>query len=84
QANGIPVIASKIGGLPESVGDGGILIDDYKNPQKWINTIRELLNSKTLMDKLSEKALKRSKKFDAKYSYEKLKHLIKQKLNLEI
>lgn len=40
--NGIPVLASKSGGLPEAVGDGGICLDtpascsDIKNPDKWL------------------------------------------------
>lgn len=44
QAMGIPVIASCRGGLPESVGSGGIVIDDYLNAETWANTIRYLLN----------------------------------------
>ncbi len=39
----VPVIASRRGGLPESVGDGGILIDDYLNPQAWVTAIRDIL-----------------------------------------
>ena len=35
----IPVIASARGGLPESVGDGGILIHDYQNADAWVEAI---------------------------------------------
>ncbi len=42
QSAGIPVIASARGGLPESVGDGGVLIKDYTNPQPWVQTITDL------------------------------------------
>lgn len=40
--NGIPVIASRTGGLLESVGDGGILIDDFSDVDKWVEAIESL------------------------------------------
>ena len=40
--NQIPVIASNTGGLPESVGDGGLLIDDYSNVQAWADAIQQM------------------------------------------
>jgi len=43
QSCGIPVIASERGGLPESVGDGGILIRDYRNVDAWTEAIRGVL-----------------------------------------
>lgn len=39
----IPVIASARGGLPESVGDGGSLVDDYLNADAWVETIGNVL-----------------------------------------
>ncbi len=38
----VPVIASRTGGLPESVGDGGMLIDDFSNADKWVEAIDSL------------------------------------------
>lgn len=38
----VPVIASRTGGLPESVGDGGILIDDFANVDEWADAINLL------------------------------------------
>jgi glycosyltransferase involved in cell wall biosynthesis len=35
QLNGIPVLASDVGGLPESVGPGGMLVQPYDRPQAW-------------------------------------------------
>jgi len=35
----IPVIASARGGLPESVGSGGLLVSDYRNPDAWLRAI---------------------------------------------
>lgn len=43
QSCGIPVIASRRGGLPEAVGDGGLLIDDYLNADAWVRAIETVL-----------------------------------------
>ena len=40
----IPVVASARGGLPESVGDGGLLVDDYLNADAWVDAIGDVLN----------------------------------------
>jgi len=40
--NRVPVIASRSGGLVESVGDGGILIDDFANVDRWAEAIESL------------------------------------------
>jgi glycosyltransferase involved in cell wall biosynthesis len=42
----VPVIASRTGGLPESVGDGGILIDDFANVDMWADAVTELDSQK--------------------------------------
>lgn len=52
----IPVIASSRGGLPESVGDGGILISDYLNSNKWVEAIEQVLNNEDMYRKLAERA----------------------------
>ena len=43
QSCGIPVVASARGGLPESVGQGGVLIDDYLDVNAWIPAVEALL-----------------------------------------
>lgn len=43
QSCGIPVIASRRGGLPEAVGNGGLLIDDYLNADAWVRAIETVL-----------------------------------------
>jgi len=41
-ASGIPVIASRVGGLPEAVGDNGILLDD-RRPESWAAAVDAVL-----------------------------------------
>lgn len=57
-ANGIPVIASDVAGLRDSVGDGGILIVK-DNINKWIDEIKKLISNKKYFQTMS----KRGKEF---------------------
>ncbi|MBN2718620.1 MAG: glycosyltransferase family 4 protein [Deltaproteobacteria bacterium] len=50
--NQIPVIASNTGGLPESVGEGGWLIDDFANPESWAAAILEMENDECRKDSI--------------------------------
>ena len=52
----IPVIASARGGLVESVGDGGLLIKDYLNVERWLEAIRGVLGDQNSYASLSERA----------------------------
>jgi glycosyltransferase involved in cell wall biosynthesis len=40
--SGIPAIASRVGGLPEAVGDGGVLIDPYDDVEVWNASLVDL------------------------------------------
>jgi len=40
--SGIPVIARGIGGLPEAVGPGGILVDPSAPMDSWLNALAQL------------------------------------------
>ncbi|QZN86335.1 glycosyltransferase [Cellulomonas sp. C5510] len=42
-ANGIPVVATRAGGLPEAVGPGGVLVEPDAAPQTWAGAVEELL-----------------------------------------
>jgi glycosyltransferase involved in cell wall biosynthesis len=42
QVNGIPALASNRGGLPESVGGGGILLDPEADFEKWDESLKKL------------------------------------------
>ena len=57
QLSGIPVIASRRGGLPESVGDGGLLLEADADYDAWSSAIREVCANRALYADLTEKAL---------------------------
>lgn len=40
--SGIPVVANRIGGLPEAVGPGGLLIDPAAPVSEWVRAVRRL------------------------------------------
>lgn len=47
QISGIPVIASNIGGLPEAVGKGGILLDPRGDITPWIEAVQKMWTDDT-------------------------------------
>lgn len=64
QSCGIPVIASARGGLPESVGDGGLLIKDYRNVDAWVAAVESVLDSPARYADLSGRALAHARSAD--------------------
>ncbi len=40
--NGIPAVASRVGGIPEALGKGGVLVDDYADSESWLKCISRL------------------------------------------
>jgi glycosyltransferase involved in cell wall biosynthesis len=57
QLNGIPVIGSPRGGVPEMIGDGGIVIEDYENPAVWAAAIHATLSESGRLSHFSRAAL---------------------------
>jgi len=58
----VPVLSSQSSSLPEVVGQAGILVDP-NSTKSIFKAIEKLLNSTTFRKRLSQKALKQSKKF---------------------
>jgi glycosyltransferase involved in cell wall biosynthesis len=54
--SGIPVIASAVGGLPEAVGPGGILIEPGAPLTRWIQALRSLWDDAAVYTQLSARA----------------------------
>ncbi len=67
--NGIPVIASNVGGISEALGNGGKLLTRNASIQTWIEAIEELLTNKSLYENFSKKAYTNSnrKEFNQEY-----------------
>ena len=61
-ACGCPVVASRTGGLPESVGDAGLTVDPH-DPSSIAEGITKTLWETPLRERLIEKGLARSKNF---------------------
>jgi len=82
-SNGIPVIASNVAGLKDSVGGGGILLEKDKI-QEWVDEI-EKLSDEIYYTKISKKAKKFIKE---NYSEDKIidefKELLEDNLNRNI
>ncbi len=64
QQSGIPVLASDIGGLPESVGKGGYMIADHKNPVAWVRMIDRILDDSLEYERLSRLAQENADRLD--------------------
>ena len=63
QISGIPVIASDIGGLPEAVGGGGLLIAPNANIEAWVSALRQIVSNPSAYAELSAKATKNAETF---------------------
>lgn len=58
QVSGIPAIASMTGGLPESVGEGGLLLEDVNDMNAWSMALRKLWRNPEDLHALSVSAEK--------------------------
>ncbi len=56
QLSGIPVIASRRGGLPESVGAGGLIIEADAAVEIWVEAVDRVCTDAALYRELSSKA----------------------------
>ena len=79
--NGIPTIASNRGGLPESVGKGGILIDNIYNINAWVSAIERIESDQK---NFSNKSIFNAKNFAFEKSYDNFKKIVRKNLNLNI
>ena len=64
EGNAIPVVASKVGGLPEAVGPGGILVPEYTHLLQWRQEIEHLLSCPELQSELGKQGQVYGRQFD--------------------
>jgi len=62
--NGIPAIGSDIGGIPDYIGEGGDVVEEYNNPDAWTKVVERYISNEEYYNKKSQKARKRSQLFD--------------------
>lgn len=62
QISGIPVLASNRGGLPESVGMGGILVDPEAPLEAWEAALARMWDDPESYEQLAEAALEHSRR----------------------
>ena len=55
-AGGIPVIATRIGGIPEALGGGGLLLQPEASPEEWARAVDSILSDGALRTRLSAQA----------------------------
>lgn len=78
--NQIPVIASNTGGLPESVGDGGMLVDDFTHVGAWADAIR-LLDDQQRRNEMITAGIKHMEKFSMEQQYEQFMSVFSSVIN---
>ncbi|MEM7687792.1 MAG: glycosyltransferase [Pseudomonadota bacterium] len=57
QVSGIPALASNIGGLPEAVDEGGVLLDPQADTRVWARELETMMSDEDHYDVLSRRAL---------------------------
>jgi glycosyltransferase involved in cell wall biosynthesis len=61
-AAGIPSVGSARGGIPEAIGDGGLLVEDVFDVERWVEALRALEDPATWADR-SAKARAHAERF---------------------
>lgn len=56
QVSGIPVVASEVGGLPEAVGPGGVLVGKFGDVEAWHHALARVWRDESLYQELSAAA----------------------------
>lgn len=64
QMSGIPVLAANVGGLPEAVGEGGVLLDPGAGVETWSRTLVSLWNDEATYQRYVALAERQSRRAD--------------------
>ena len=80
-ANDIPCIASKRGGLVESVGKGGLLVENPYDIEEWISKIHYVENH---YHEFQQKAKLHAIKFDFANTFKKFRSIIERSIGYKL
>lgn len=69
QVNSIPVVAAHVGGIPYTLGQGGMLIEPKDKTEAYVKALQQLRSDESFYAQLSDLALKNSQRpeFDPQY-----------------
>jgi len=82
-ACGVPTLASARGGLPEAVGDGGLLMHPADEVAQWIDGIRRL-DDPQVYSGLAEAAARHAATYDLEVSLQHFEDLVRRELGIEL
>jgi len=82
-ACGVPTLASARGGLPESVGDGGLLMDPADELAQWVDGIRQL-DDPQVYSRLAQAAVRHAASYDLELSLRHFEDLVRRRLGIEL
>lgn len=82
QANGIPVVAAKVGGIPYTLGQGGILVEPKDKPQAYVDALMKLRADENFYMQLSELALENSQRpeFEPHFQVKNFVHFVESRI----
>lgn len=66
--NGIPVLGSRVGGIPEVVGTGGVLVSDFRDADAWVEVVDSLVRDRPYREHLAAAARVEGKRFSYRRS----------------
>lgn len=69
-AAGVPVIASNVGGLPEALGDGAVLLPP-NDREAWIAAVRRILEDEAFRSQLIARGLAQAQRMSARAAAER-------------
>jgi glycosyltransferase involved in cell wall biosynthesis len=83
QVNSIPVVAANIGGIPYTLGQGGILATPHDDPDAYVDALRVLRTDEGFYKQLSTLAFQNSQRpeFDSEYQVNNFISFIESHLN---
>lgn len=85
QVSGIPALASAIGGLPEAVGKGGILLPPEAPAHHWAAALRQIWDDPAEHARLSQAATGHAARtLDKHRQLDRLEHLLRDRLQTDL